>query len=90
MNYMRTDYETVRRLYPRLIEVVEGEDPDSAACALCTALTILCWREGYSLEGLLWQARGSIEHGWQELSKGKRRRRAPRKKTINGEDKNNE
>ena len=61
--------ENVRRLYPQLIEIVEGEEMADAGCALCTALTILAFREGYSLDALMWLTQGSIEKGWIELLK---------------------
>jgi hypothetical protein len=61
--------ENVRRLYPQIIKIVEGEELADAGCALCTALTILAYKEGYSLESLLWLTNGSIEKGWNDLRK---------------------
>lgn len=59
--------DNVRRLYPQLLELLEGEEPADAGCALCTALTIIAWREGYALSALLWLTEGSIRNGWAQL-----------------------
>lgn len=61
--------ENVRRLYPQLLQVVEKVEMADAGCALCTALTILAFREGYSVDALMWLTQGSIEKGWIELLK---------------------
>jgi hypothetical protein len=62
--------ENVRRIYPKLLEVLEGETPADAGIALCTALTILAWREDYSLDSILWMTRDSIINGWRALEWG--------------------
>ncbi len=59
--------ENVRRLYPQLIEIVEGEEIADAGAALCVALTILAFREGFALESLLFLTRDEIRKGWREL-----------------------
>lgn len=61
--------ENVRRLYPQLLQVVEEVEMADAGCALCTALTIIAFREGYSVDALMWLTQGSIEKGWIELLK---------------------
>ena len=59
----------VRRLYPQLMKLVENEEIADAACALCTALTIRAFQEGFSLGALLWLTNGSIRNGWNELKR---------------------
>ena len=66
MGRVVTHEENVRLLYPQLLQVVEGAEMADAGCALCTALTILAFREGYSLDALMWLTQGSIEKGWVE------------------------
>ena len=61
--------DNVKRLYPELMKLVEDEEMADAACALCTALTIRAFMEGYSLSALLWLTEGSLRNGWSELKK---------------------
>jgi hypothetical protein len=57
----------VNRLYPKLIEIVDRENIEDAGAALCVALTILAFREGFALEALLFMTRDTIKEGWLEL-----------------------
>jgi hypothetical protein len=89
MGRIESHEANVRRLYPKLIEIVEGVELADAGCALCTALTILAFREGYSLEGLLWLTNGSIERGWRDLNKWGLPREAFPSTTNNKKEGNN-
>jgi len=60
--------KNVKRLYPRLLKIVEKKAPADAGTALCIALTILAWRRGICLESLLFMTRDTIKQSWRELN----------------------
>jgi hypothetical protein len=71
--------ENVRRLYPQLLKIVEGEEVADAGCALCVVLAVIAYKEGYSYRALKWLTEGSLKQGWRELRTTNPRRRKGRK-----------
>ena len=70
MGRIESREENVKRLYPQLLAILKDEHPADACCALCSALTVRAWNEGYCLDTLLALTGGSLIQGWRALEWG--------------------
>jgi hypothetical protein len=69
MSFDNPNEGNVQRVYLRLMKAMEGAAPADCGVALCSALVVIAYREGYCLKALQWMTRDSIAHGWRTLQK---------------------